>query len=73
MGFRKIFNYNHLKFGKMKKAKFKKQHFQLPVNGKPNFIYLQTEFIIGKSDSANIMHFQLTKCLILAKFENIAL
>ena len=47
-------------------------HFQLPVNGKPNFIYLQTEFIIGKSDFANIMHFQLTKCLILAKFENIA-
>ena len=35
--FHKIFDNSHLKFGKMKKAKIKKQHFRQPVNRKPNF------------------------------------
>ena len=33
--------------------------------------FSRTEFIIGKSDFAHIMHFQWTKFLILVKFENI--
>ena len=37
-----------------------------------NQTFLQTEFIIGKSDFTCIMHFQKTKCLIFVKFENIS-
>ena len=35
--FHKIFDNSHLKFGKMKKAKIRKQHFRQPVNRKPSF------------------------------------
>ena len=34
--FQVIFDNSNLKFGKMKKAKIKKYHFQRPVNRKPN-------------------------------------
>ena len=35
--FFKIFHNSHLKFGKMKKVKIIKEHFQWPVNRQPNF------------------------------------
>ena len=35
--FHKIFDNSHMKFGKTRKAKIKKQHFRQPVNRKPSF------------------------------------
>ena len=54
--FYKIFDNSHLKFGKMKKAKTKKSILSCPLI--VNKTFSQTEFIIGKSDLAHIMHFQ---------------
>ena len=43
--------------------------FDSPFIEKQNFS--QTEFIIGISDFAHIMHFEQNKCLTFMKFENI--
>ena len=54
----------------MKKQKLKNNIFDGPLILNQNFS--QTEFIFGRSDFAQIMHFPQTKYLIFVKFENIS-
>ena len=68
--FHKIFKNSHLKYGKMKKQKLKNNIFDGPLI--LNQTFSQTEFIFGRSDFAQIMHFPQTKYLIFVKFENIS-